>query len=540
MLLGSEIFIIIKPTNFPQEEYSLLPMTPLIRHHLSSVFKQVKQSKYLQWMMLILLMGITLRICLFATQRSLWLDEAMLARNIIDRPLFALLFQPLDYNQGAPVLLLLVEKISTLIFGKNDFALRLFPLLCSITLIPVVMLLSSKALGRTAGIVSGILISLSPSLINYASEVKQYAVDAAVCFAVLFLFYWFDQQKIKPSHVWLLAPAGIIAAALSHPALFLLAGCGLVYGLRSFLQAKQSNQYSHLKRLLLVYGSWAVFYGAYYLLSLRHLSGNEYLSDYWKEAFFPYPPWQNLNFLYEFFLGQVQNYSPVPQITVLIALLSIIGYVYLWKKTPFTAGSILVALVGLMTASVLRLYPMQGRLITFIIPFSVLIVGASAQWIYSLTQKRKRWAAVGVGIFCLVVSFHSLESLYGMATNPDKRQREHILPLLEILEEQRQTDEPLYIYYGSMHAYLYYQTIQQRHDDPLYMGGRHRGDPDAYLVEIDELSQYPAAWFLFSHTIVYEGINEEQYILEYLNQIGTQIKRFDQTGASLYLYEFAP
>ena len=216
-------------------------MIHLTKPHLHSVYTQVKHSKYLQWMLLILLMGITLRICLFAIQRSLWLDEALLARNIIDRPLLALLFQPLDYNQGAPVLFLMVYK-----------------------------------------------------------------------------------------------------------------------------------------------------------------------------------------------------------------------------------------------------------------------------------------------------------SLHDMATNPDKRQREHILPLLQILDEQRQTDEPLYIYYGSMHAYLYYQAIQQRNDDPLYIGGRHRGDPEAYLAEIDELTQYPAVWFLFSHNIVYEGINEEKFILEYLNQIGTQRKRFDQTGASLYYYEFQP
>ena len=37
------------------------------------------------------------------------------------------MFQPLDYDQGAPIGFLLVEKLFNLILGKHEFALRLFP-----------------------------------------------------------------------------------------------------------------------------------------------------------------------------------------------------------------------------------------------------------------------------------------------------------------------------------------------------------------------------------------------------------------------------
>ncbi len=77
---------------------------------------------------LLMLLGALLRLRQYLTGRSLWADEAMLALNIVNRD-FAGLLRPLDYDQGAPIGFLLVEKIFNSILGKNEFALRLFPLL---------------------------------------------------------------------------------------------------------------------------------------------------------------------------------------------------------------------------------------------------------------------------------------------------------------------------------------------------------------------------------------------------------------------------
>ena len=92
---------------------------------------------------LIIATGIFLAIYQFIFNRSLWIDEAMLAHNIISKDFLELL-KPLDRMQAAPIGFLFVEKLSVLTFGKNEIALRLFPLISFLFTIPFFYLLSKK------------------------------------------------------------------------------------------------------------------------------------------------------------------------------------------------------------------------------------------------------------------------------------------------------------------------------------------------------------------------------------------------------------
>src|SRR5689334_23171439 len=73
------------------------------------------------------LFGALVRLVQYASNRSLWSDEAMLALNIVDRSYLELL-KPLDYNQAAPPLFLWLEKLAVQLLGNNEYALRLVPL----------------------------------------------------------------------------------------------------------------------------------------------------------------------------------------------------------------------------------------------------------------------------------------------------------------------------------------------------------------------------------------------------------------------------
>ena len=66
----------------------------------------------------------------YYANKSIWLDEAFLTLNIINRPYVELL-QPLSYGQYAPPGFLVIIKLLTEIFGTSEYTLRLSSLLCA-------------------------------------------------------------------------------------------------------------------------------------------------------------------------------------------------------------------------------------------------------------------------------------------------------------------------------------------------------------------------------------------------------------------------
>src|SRR5437667_9329062 len=89
---------------------------------------------------------VLLRIGRYADNRSLWLDEVFLANNLIHRS-FAELFRPLDYRQGAPILFLLLSKLSITIFGNSEYALRLVALISGLATLPVLYSVAKRLIG---------------------------------------------------------------------------------------------------------------------------------------------------------------------------------------------------------------------------------------------------------------------------------------------------------------------------------------------------------------------------------------------------------
>ncbi|MFN8463550.1 MAG: hypothetical protein U0X93_17495 [Anaerolineales bacterium] len=92
----------------------------------------------------LLFVGAILRLRGYFSGRSLWADEAMLALNIVNRN-FIELFKPLEYDQGAPLGFLLVEKFfNHAVRSAMNMVLRLFPLLAGLASLWLFYLLIRK------------------------------------------------------------------------------------------------------------------------------------------------------------------------------------------------------------------------------------------------------------------------------------------------------------------------------------------------------------------------------------------------------------
>ncbi len=115
--------------------------------------------------------GVVLRLFHYLANRSLWVDEAMLANNIVSRSFWQFL-EPLDCNQYASFGFLVVEKLNVLLFGNTEYALRAFPLLAGILSLFLFYKVAKHFISPSAIPIALGLFVVSDRLVYYSSEVK--------------------------------------------------------------------------------------------------------------------------------------------------------------------------------------------------------------------------------------------------------------------------------------------------------------------------------------------------------------------------------
>jgi uncharacterized membrane protein len=171
-------------------------------------------------------LGGALRFAQYLANRSLWLDEAFLALNVVQRP-FSQLLQPLDDEQVAPIAYLLAEKLAVITPGDNEYALRLFPCLAGIAALLLFYAVAKSCLAPKGLLISLVLFAVSGPLSYYSSEVKQYSSDVTVALLLYFLVLrYVERGELSGRSAVLLGTGGAIAIWFSHPAIFVLAGIG--------------------------------------------------------------------------------------------------------------------------------------------------------------------------------------------------------------------------------------------------------------------------------------------------------------------------
>ena len=169
-----------------------------------------------------IILGIFIRLNVYFQNRSLVLDEANLARNIVERNLLDF-FKPLDYDQYAPPFFSMFSKFSINIFGINEFALKLIPLLAGIISIILLFMILNRILeNNILKLYVLLLFIFSDPIIRYSTEFKQYSTDQL--FALLLIFLALVQQRkafnMVTTFVW--AIIGSIAIWFSMPSIFIL------------------------------------------------------------------------------------------------------------------------------------------------------------------------------------------------------------------------------------------------------------------------------------------------------------------------------
>ena len=306
---------------------------------------------------IIILLGILLRILLFAEIRPFWIDECMLALNIIYNNDY---FHMLYCDQAAPAFFMYISKFISHLPPDNflEIKLRIFPFICSVLSIFVFYKFSANFLKKTYTIIlATALMSFLYRLIQYSQEFKQYSCDVLVFMLVLYSYFLLEKTQNKYLIIALAIGYSLIVY-ISFPAVFAL--CAVFMTLLIF----NRQQFKRVFYILIpIFISIVIFY-INYKISIT----SPFLKKYWIQGFF------SLDFISnKKVIEHLSKYLFNSQIPVLFFALGLITAI----KNEFKNKNIFLLLSTLFivcSAAFLYIYPLAERVALYLCPIIIIFM----------------------------------------------------------------------------------------------------------------------------------------------------------------------
>ncbi|MEX2291835.1 MAG: glycosyltransferase family 39 protein [Mycobacteriales bacterium] len=371
---------------------------------------------------LLLALGAWMRLRQWDGARSLWLDEALIARSLVSRDYLALVAEPLQGGQAAPVLWLWSTRLSLDLFGDGERQLRLVSLLAGLASLVLTWRLARRLLPDGLVPLAVALTVLSPTLLYFSNEVKPYSLDVAVVLGLILLAVR-ATQDVRP-----LAVAAVVAVWASFAAAFVLTGLSVLL----VLEALRRDGLARALRTAGLLGGWVVSLGISYVLVLDRLRNSEILSTFWKDTFpdstADLPTW-----LLRRAVALTRDPLELAVWPVALGLLAV-GAWRIARTAPragrLTAAGVLVAVV----VAAAGVYPFASRLALWIVPLAGIALAAAVP----PRLDRGRSLMLGAAALTLVAAPMAAVSLPQMGS---VLQRNELRPVMEQLREDKQPDD---------------------------------------------------------------------------------------------------
>lgn len=435
----------------------------------------------------ILGIGFIIRLKILIQNRSLFIDEASLARNLCEGG-YAEFFTSLSYEQYAPPLFMVESKMMVQLFGNYEWAMRLIPFIAGLGTMWVLWLLLQEWVSSPVVRIYGLsLFCFSFLAIRYGTEFKQYSGDAFLSLVFVWLA-WKDRAldwRFSDGLKW--GMLGAIAIWYSMPLVFTLSGVGLFFLWR---------QRKHLWfPVFISICFWLFSFGIYYLLILRHDIGSDYLEGFFK-----------LNFLEVFSLSKedwvnnlaliselIRNITDKTALSIAFGLLaSSIGTISLIRSDKSKGLLVLVPIVGLLLASVFHFYPLKARLTLFIFPLIILLVSLGLDKLWSFNHK-------GLQGLVLVLICVGILNKKAWVHIRDGMTFEEIRPCLNVLSSEISPADIIYVDHEAIPAFEFYQ---EHYKEPFaFHNPIVRGEWDTHLATVLEKHPGQKFWLVYSHAL---------------------------------------
>jgi len=403
---------------------------------------------------LIMLSGIVVRIAVYLQNRNFFIDEANVARNVYERG-FAGLAKPLSYEQYAPPVFMWLLKLSGVLFGYGEYALRLYPIIAGVASVIALFYVLKELMPGRALWYPLLLFCVGFIFIKYSSELKQYVSDALVTLLLILLALKTDIfQKRQVQFILLWCIVGSIAIWLSMPSVFTLAGIGLYY----MCICLQRKDYKRLLPVILTGGVWIAQFAFYYIVILKPQANTDYLQNFHREYFLILIPKgyeemrHNWGVIKEL-INEASGYGKVNIITN--GLLIVVGLVFFMRRSFAKSLLIIVPLATTMLAAGLHQYSLIPRVAIFMMPLLLILIGYGLEQVMSIRFVMPKVLVAGVALYCAYI-FSSLNMLY------KPHLFEQVTDEFSFLQKHGIKGSELYVHWGTKPAYIYYTEINPR------------------------------------------------------------------------------
>ncbi|MCB9283529.1 MAG: hypothetical protein H6563_05590 [Lewinellaceae bacterium] len=477
---------------------------------------------------LTLITGAALRIAVFFQNRSLFLDEANLARNIAQRDLSALL-QPLDYGQFAPPLFLLATKWNTLLLGNTEYALRLLPLLAGLASLFLFYRITTGLIPSfPARWLAVWIFSFHTTLLRYATECKQYGIDVFAAVLVLWLALRQGERPFQWKQAIIWTFLGMVICWLSMPVVFILSGVG-IYWIYVFWK---KNDRASLGRVAVSIAGWLLSFGLFFFFFLRSDAEGDYLQNYHQPYFLPLLPasaaewkqWGGLLF------QLLKGFSGSTAAAQVVGGLGLLGAWIGWGRAR--KGMVLLwslPVLSCLIASGFHYYSLLPRLTLFLTP--LLILTAAYGW-HVWWEKSGKWPRVA--ILAGLVLMGSRHTGFRFFTRPYLV--EDLKGALAFLEANQHANEGLYVWKWAVPGVDFYTRLYA-HPYSLKFGETVNSDQH-FAEELARICDHTPpngrVWLLYNHLMSKETRQEMKEELDQFRQRGLVEEAFQAKNVAVW------
>ncbi|MBL8988274.1 MAG: hypothetical protein JNJ80_18525 [Gemmatimonadetes bacterium] len=400
-----------------------------------------------------IVVGMLVRVWWWAQARSLWIDEAMVAVNVLGRGLIDLTTAPLNMQQAAPPGFLAILWFAARAPIPIEYALRLPALAFGLALLPMTAVLTRRlGMGWLATVLALTGLIIAPQLVHYAAAVKPYGVDATVTVGLLIAAV---HPVARGTGLWKLIAAGVVGLVVSTPAPFVLGGIGITGALASWRRRDGAEFAKWAAGGLL----WLACFGALYLFVLREVTSSPFMSRFWDATFLDWADWRLLlrNWLFQG-LGGRSDFPGWPgQGAVVVAAVACAIGASVRRRSWWVTGLLLGPIVVVAVASAAGKYPFADRLLLFTVPLVAVAAGSGFEVVGTSGVR----GAPLVALLLVVGSFGRGWAVLIKAPSAIMW-REDLGPLLADARFAAARSEPAYVFPGALPAWVVYSDPTRR------------------------------------------------------------------------------